>query len=278
MERKDILPFIAVISGVLIFFVLAASLPVGRELFRRLFPKPESKAYVGQLSMPAQINAAGSSIEVPITLNTNGSNVVGVDISINFSIARLQLTDIVTNGSSHTLKSFLPADSNGNLNKSSVMQSANQTGSLRFSAVNVDPVTKELLAPYSGSQTITQPLATLVFNVSGAASTNVTFDFTLGNLNDTNLAVVGTATDSLENVQNATIVFANATVTPAPYSADINQDGTVNVFDLGVLAANYNKTIDSSSTDIERRADINQDTVVNVFDLGILASQYGTSP
>ncbi|NTV31009.1 hypothetical protein HGA91_03470 [candidate division WWE3 bacterium] len=64
------------------------------------------------------------------------------------------------------------------------------------------------------------------------------------------------------------------TATPIPFSADINLDGIVNVFDLGILAANYGATIDSNSSDLVKRCDINNDSVVNIFDLGILVGQY----
>ncbi|NTV30872.1 hypothetical protein HGA91_02740 [candidate division WWE3 bacterium] len=67
-------------------------------------------------------------------------------------------------------------------------------------------------------------------------------------------------------------------LTPTPTTiipnADINHDGNVDVFDLGLLAGNYGKTITSQSNDIERASDINNDGVVSIFDLGILVSRY----
>jgi myo-inositol-hexaphosphate 3-phosphohydrolase len=57
---------------------------------------------------------------------------------------------------------------------------------------------------------------------------------------------------------------------------DINQDGTVDVFDLGIMAGNYGKTgIGAGSTEYEQRCDLKQDGTINVYDLGIFAGVYG---
>lgn len=49
---------------------------------------------------------------------------------------------------------------------------------------------------------------------------------------------------------------------------DINQDGSVNIFDLSILLSNYSTTA--------ANCDLNNDGVVNIFDLSILLSHYGT--
>ncbi len=54
------------------------------------------------------------------------------------------------------------------------------------------------------------------------------------------------------------------------YTADINQDGTVNLLDLSVLASKYGQSGGGLG-----RSDINQDGTVNLLDLSVLASQYG---
>jgi hypothetical protein len=48
---------------------------------------------------------------------------------------------------------------------------------------------------------------------------------------------------------------------------DINNDGTVNIFDLSQLLSKWNTTDDS--------ADLNNDNAVNIFDLSILLSKWG---
>src|SRR6266513_3383292 len=49
---------------------------------------------------------------------------------------------------------------------------------------------------------------------------------------------------------------------------DLNNDGTVNVSDLGIMLSNWGKTT-------KPPADINQDGIVNVSDLGVLLSNWG---
>ncbi|NTV30869.1 hypothetical protein HGA91_02725 [candidate division WWE3 bacterium] len=62
--------------------------------------------------------------------------------------------------------------------------------------------------------------------------------------------------------------------TVASPSADLNIDGRVDVFDLGILAAHYGQTIVSSSDTPTYRSDVNGDNTINVFDLGLLIGQY----
>jgi len=50
--------------------------------------------------------------------------------------------------------------------------------------------------------------------------------------------------------------------------ADLNCDGTVNIYDLSALLSDYATTV--------AMADVNNDGVVNVFDLSVLLSRYGT--
>ncbi|MBN2295283.1 MAG: hypothetical protein JXM70_22825 [Pirellulales bacterium] len=60
---------------------------------------------------------------------------------------------------------------------------------------------------------------------------------------------------------------------PSPLPGDANQDGLVDVSDLGSLAAHYGIDGDFGLAE----GDFNSDGIVDVSDLGILASNYGTS-
>lgn len=73
---------------------------------------------------------------------------------------------------------------------------------------------------------------------------------------------------SIFAVVGAYLIFASKAETAL--SADFNSDGTVNIFDLSILAGNWGKT---SAT--RALGDANGDGTVNVFDLSILASQWG---
>ena len=65
-----------------------------------------------------------------------------------------------------------------------------------------------------------------------------------------------------------------------PHAGDANNDGAVDVIDLGVLATNYDKTgLATSATDpfgagSWKLADFNNDGNVDVIDLGVLATNY----
>ena len=65
------------------------------------------------------------------------------------------------------------------------------------------------------------------------------------------------------------------TSTPTGKQGDINQDGTVSVFDLGILAAHYGEAITAASSEVGKRCDLNADNKVDVFDLGFLMGKYG---
>lgn len=69
----------------------------------------------------------------------------------------------------------------------------------------------------------------------------------------------------------------NVTLTKVDNVGDINLDGHVDLFDLGILASHYGQTITSSSDELTRRCDINNDGMVNIYDLGLLIHQYRQS-
>ncbi len=73
-----------------------------------------------------------------------------------------------------------------------------------------------------------------------------------------------------------TILSVPATVLGAPFllPGDANQDNTVDVTDLGILATYYDTGSDLSLAE----GDFNNDSLVNVSDLGILATNYGRAP
>jgi hypothetical protein len=56
---------------------------------------------------------------------------------------------------------------------------------------------------------------------------------------------------------------------------DINADGTVNILDLMILAASWQKQAGQRGYDL--RADLNGDNRVDVFDLQIMAAHWGNN-
>jgi hypothetical protein len=66
----------------------------------------------------------------------------------------------------------------------------------------------------------------------------------------------------------------------SPIPGDANKDDMVNVGDLGILAANYGRNLETENIDASEwwgLGDFNGDGEVNVGDLGILAANYGSS-
>jgi hypothetical protein len=74
------------------------------------------------------------------------------------------------------------------------------------------------------------------------------------------------ATNSTTGSQS--ICAATVTTGGTTKIGDLNNDGSVNIFDLSILLSKYNTSTAS--------ADLNNDGIVNVFDLSILLSHYGT--
>jgi hypothetical protein len=62
---------------------------------------------------------------------------------------------------------------------------------------------------------------------------------------------------------------ATAGAPAAPREGDINLDGAVNGFDLGLLLGSWGQSCTGC------RADVNRDGVVNGFDLGLLLGNWG---
>lgn len=58
---------------------------------------------------------------------------------------------------------------------------------------------------------------------------------------------------------------------------DINADGEVDVFDLGIIADCFNKTVTLGHPTLQRCNLKNDDDIIDVFDIGILAGNYGKS-
>ena len=56
---------------------------------------------------------------------------------------------------------------------------------------------------------------------------------------------------------------------------DLNADGTVDIFDIVIVAAQFGRPVDPPLPIEDQRADINNDGIVDVFDLVIVAAYFG---
>lgn len=136
------------------------------------------------LKLPSSVVVnPNSSFSVPIELNTDGVNVVGVDVSLSFDPTKISLESISPLASSTNFKHFGPLDESGNFNSSGVVSTANATGKIEFSAATVDMGAQQFLSPYTG----TTLLALLNFKALGAGQTQVSFNIVPNGTTDTNV-------------------------------------------------------------------------------------------
>lgn len=166
------------------------------------------------LTMPASINAQeNQTFNVPITINTDGADIRGVDVFISFDTSKLQLTAITPTASSSTsLKTFVPVNSDGSFNASQQILNANSTGRIKFGAQTYDWSANALTAPYNGSTT----LAVLQFrSLSANGTTPISFIYQNGSTTST---LIASNTDPVTNLITSTSHLTNSFVVIASNS------------------------------------------------------------
>lgn len=79
-----------------------------------------------------------------------------------------------------------------------------------------------------------------------------------------------------DGTQNEIDVGANTTYTFFPIQGDINNDGSVDIFDLRAVAAFYNAKVGDPNWSIASVYDLNMDGFIDIFDVVIIAVKFGT--
>jgi hypothetical protein len=141
----------------------------------------------------------GQSINVDIMLDTQGADIDGVDIySLHYNTSILQVVDAnaSVSGVQITPGSLIPLTLTNTVNSN--------TGVIQFSQVTTGGAT------FNGSG----KLATITFKALAGGTSPVTFDFTLGNTSDTNVA--GAGQDKLTSVGNGNYTVSGGTVDTTP--------------------------------------------------------------
>jgi hypothetical protein len=292
-----ILPMMLVLAvfGIIVFILISSTIPFKNGLLSTLFPKQFSRA-AGNASItlpPSATTSQNSTFTVPVMIDTDGQDINGVDLRLNFNRYFLKVYDITPHPENSSLKTFAPFSS-GVFDKTTVTNNANSTGIISLGALalnNGQPAT------FNGTL---NSLVDITFQALNQGTTQINVSFTSGSTTDSNL-VTPQNTDILNLVTNDTVTISGIgqspsptpsstptsssspintpssipTATPSPSptprkTGDINGDNLVNVFDLSILLSNYGKTSGFNPT-----ADLNADGVINIFDLSILLSNYG---
>jgi hypothetical protein len=130
--------------------------------------------------------------DVSVVLDTSGAETGGTDVIVLFDNTKLNLIDILP-GSLYV--QYIGENISNSTGRATISGIASSTSNL-----------------YSGAGTF----ATLRFRTLETGTANVSFEYTLNNLNDTNVAVINKSGDSLTSVQNATYTISTSTSSNTP--------------------------------------------------------------
>src|SRR3989338_7560680 len=158
-------------------------------------PTPTSVSGPNLASSPSSQNVSvGQTFTVDINLDTKGAAIDGVDIySLRYNPAILEVVDSNTSQSGIQI---IP----GTLLANTLTNTVNASnGTIQFSQVTAGGST------YTGSG----KLASITFKAKSAGTSALTFDFTLGNTSDTNVA--GAGQDKLASVTNGSFTVTGGT-------------------------------------------------------------------
>lgn len=141
------------------------------------------------LSPSSSTVASGSTFDVQIILNTGSSNTSGTDVSLKFDKDKLNIVDI-KNGTIYD--QYVGKNINNASGVATISGLASSTSSL-----------------YKGTGTF----ATITFRAISGGTAAVTFNYTPGNKNDTNVADFDTQDEALSSVTNGSYTITGSSTT-----------------------------------------------------------------
>lgn len=264
-DKKTRIIIIISALGILVFIILAVTLPFKDQLLSRLYPKTPSQAAGTQpitgpetsftLVAPASV-APGQEIRVSIWARSDIDAANLFVSKLKFPADLLAVTSITTNSASNFITNWIENDFD------------NVTGTI--SLIGGVP------APgYKTTANIPGLIAEIAFNAKKAGSATVSLDAGSAIYRDVdNVNILDIQRDVTFNIASTVatgtpIPTATVSATPFPTSVgsngDMNNDGRITLVDMSVLLSRWNKTGTAAG-----KADINSDGVVNTFDYGMM--------
>ncbi len=214
--------------------------------------------------LPANPQMPGRDFRLLLKMDTGGQNVDGVDAIVLYDNNLLEVIDVTSEPGDE----FASYPSLDHSIPGKVVVSANIGSGSNPSPVNGQGIVL-------GTITF-RPHTNTSFEV---LDTEVTYDFTPGDRNDSNVVLSGTTGDPVDILSSVTSVPITLTLggtpTPTPTSTpfywdgDINRDGIVNIIDVNLWRDNYRETNPNPP-----EADINNDGIVNVVDFSYIFTNW----
>lgn len=218
IKGKQFLLFLILIIGLAVLVIQVGQ----RQLFRGHAAGGAATVVLVPSPSPLGTLNIGSTFSVLVSLNPNGESLVGADVLLSFNQALLKVNSIQIPGtfaSGQNLQTYAPTNADGTFNATSVITTANSTGTLAMSAVAFNWAGNAV----TPAQTTAVPqFATITFQTLAAGSTNVKVVWTAsGNTTDSNLVSItsGTPTDVISDstptaLSSTVAVTVAATTTP----------------------------------------------------------------
>lgn len=158
---------------------------------------PTNKVYGAKLYLdpPTGTYAVGQPFQSRIMLDTEGAATAGTDVFINFDSTILNATRIQEGSLYDTYLGKNVDNEKGALAISGIFDIDNETG---YSGIGI--------------------FATIVFEGKSPGTSKVSFDFSPGEVNDSNVSVLASTSDNLTSATGATYTISASPSSPSPTS------------------------------------------------------------
>jgi len=213
MKLKRGAIFLIILSLGLLSLVLIITLTSIKK--QQIVQKKAAGGANASLSLPSsQTITVNQEFSVPVMLNTDGVEIIGADVVLNFDKNYLELTNVST-GPNSPFGTHLPVDSNGNFAASTVKNNANSTGKIEIGAVAFNWASEQVTSGFNGVLGVNNPLFTLTFKAKNTGQTSIGFGFSSGSTIDSNLVRINDdqVQDILSQVTNLSLNITSTTNT-----------------------------------------------------------------